>query len=321
MKKGLVHILILALILSMISTVSAQEATSSEQKARVLYELDLFEGTNPNAFTPSLTIQTDRAQAMVMIGRALGWDATAGWDSGAKSGFLDVYDWAEPYVARAVQEGITFGIGGNRFGSAQSVTRRQLQTWSDRALGMPDTWEANKALNNEDTLLRKDLVDSIWSLLQKPLVGENTSLISTILGEDEAQILIAVRAGLLPADVTVILVVAGEIDGKIDLVEMPVHMTAEEAANGYLPLLALLETETGLKVNRVTINGSDATVDLHADMRYFINAGSAGANLRTQTLIRTFLNLPGIDRVRFTIDGEADVEMDHYSFVGWFEAQ
>ena len=69
-KKGLVHILILALILSMISTVSAQETTSSEQKARVLYELNLFEGTNPNAFTPSLTIQTDRAQAMVMIGRA-----------------------------------------------------------------------------------------------------------------------------------------------------------------------------------------------------------------------------------------------------------
>ncbi len=320
MKKGLALILTMALMFSMMSAVSAQEAVTTEQKAQTLYELDLFLGTNPETFTPNLAGQTNRAQAMVMIGRALKWDSSEFWDTEATSGFLDVDDWAEPYVARAVQEGITVGVGGNRFGADQSVTHRQLQTWSDRALGMADTWEANEALDNDLALIREDLVDSIWTLLQKPLSGEETSLISTIIGENEVQLRTAIRAGLMPADVTVILVVAGEIDGELDFVEFPVHMTTEEAASGYLPLLELLEEETGLIVNGVTIDGKDATVDLHGDMQYFINQGSAGAHIRTQTLIRTFLNLPDTDRVRFTIDGVEDVEMDHYSFIGWFES-
>ncbi len=200
-KKAASLVLVIAMILFTMAAVSAEEAATSEEKAEVLYELGLFLGVSATEFVPDLESSTNREQAMAMIARALAWEL----DEDAVSGFDDVSEWAEMYVACAVYRGVTDGVGDNLFGSELGVTERQLQTWFDRALdeelrteeGRVLSWEANAELDNETALIRGDLVDHTWEALMKTPVGEEKILIEMIVGDDIAMLEIAVQAGLI----------------------------------------------------------------------------------------------------------------------------
>jgi len=85
-----------------------------------------------------------RAEGVVMTIRILGKEAEAKATSGLVT-FTDVPDWAKPYVAYAVQNGIANGYSTTTFGSADSMTAAQFITLSLRAMGYKDdvdfTWD------------------------------------------------------------------------------------------------------------------------------------------------------------------------------------
>ena len=197
-KRFLTVALVVALTLASVSVAFADDTLTTERKAEVLHELDLFLGVDLDVFTPDLEGATDRAAAMVMVARALNWVNSEDWDAEGVSGFEDVPEWAEPHVAYAVNMEITYGVGNNRLGTDMDVTERQMQTWFDRALGKGDTWVDNEDLDNTTALIRADLVDHTWdALMQVPVGGEET-LIDTIIGDDEDMLLIALAGYLVP---------------------------------------------------------------------------------------------------------------------------
>ena len=196
-NKILVMGLVMALVLMSASTAVASVAPRTEERAAALYQLDLFLGMDPDAYVPHLEGATDRAAAMTMIARALDWPQSPDWDDEAVSGFADVPIWAEPYVAYAVQRGVTVGIGDNLFGNDMPVTERQIQTWFERALGFGDTWEDNVSLDNSTPLIRADLVDTTWDALMDVPAGEVDTLIEIMLAEEGQRYSIAAAAGLI----------------------------------------------------------------------------------------------------------------------------
>ena len=111
---------------------------------------------------------------------------------------------------------------------------------------------------------------------------------------------------------------AEDVDNVMRLTRTPVFLSAKEAASGYAPLLSMMEQKTGLEVASVRLDGNRVQADLPESMRLYLNQGSTGSGMRVNTLVRTLLTLPGAACVRVTIAGESDVEMDHYSFKGFF---
>lgn len=210
-KKILTILLVLALSLSTAAVAFAEEAPDAEHKAKVLNQLDLFLGVDTEVYTPALGAAADRAAAMVMVARALGWTAAADFDANATSGYTDVPYWAEAHVAYAVEQGVTVGIGDGLFGNAMPITERQLQTWFDRALGKADAWEDNAALDNNVGLVRADLVNGTWEALMEVPVGGSETLIEGIVGDDDDMLWKAMSGGLVeplevdldPADYTI----------------------------------------------------------------------------------------------------------------------
>ncbi len=112
------------------------------------------------------------------------------------------------------------------------------------------------------------------------------------------------------------LCLAEDDDNRMRLTRVPVFLPQAEAATGYKTLLRELARETGIEVEAVRLEGSRVHADLAGPMRLFLNQGSTGSSMRVNTLVRTLLTLPGAADVRVTIGGEADVEMDHFSFRG-----
>ncbi len=63
-------------------------------------QLGLFNGVSTEEFTPALDQMANREQAVKLIADVFQWDI----DASAKSTFSDVSDWAQPYVAKAVEK-------------------------------------------------------------------------------------------------------------------------------------------------------------------------------------------------------------------------
>lgn len=79
----------------------------------------------------------------------------------------------------------------------------------------------------------------------------------------------------------------------------------------------VLET-TGLSINKAELKDDLITVDLTKDIAAKFNKGSAGGITYTNILAMTILNLPGVNKLKVTIEGVPDMESDHFSFNGTF---
>lgn len=79
----------------------------------------------------------------------------------------------------------------------------------------------------------------------------------------------------------------------------------------------LLEA-SGLKINKAEINEGMLTVDLPKDIAAQFNMGSAGGITYTNILVMTLLNLPDINMLQVTVDGDPNVGGDHFNFNGRF---
>lgn len=77
-------------------------------------------------------------------------------------------------------------------------------------------------------------------------------------------------------------------------------------------------SSTNIKINKAVINGDAITVDLSKEVALKFNSGSAGGITYTNILAMTILNLPNIQKLEVTVDGESEVVADHFNFNGTF---
>ena len=132
MKKWISLFLAVAMLFALSLPVFA-----AKSEAQTLHELGLFKGTGTDAAGKpvfDLNRAPTRAEAVTMLVRLLGKEdeALAGdWNTP----FIDVADWAKPYVGYAYANGLTAGVSQTRFGSESSVTAAQFLTFVLRALG------------------------------------------------------------------------------------------------------------------------------------------------------------------------------------------
>jgi len=131
-----------------------EEAEEAEEKGEIdlnkyynmgkdLYDLGLFGGVSESEYVPNLEGSMNRQEAMKMIVSALGWKPADEEDNP----FVDVSDWAKPYVARAYMEGIALGTVPEQsiFGAEESVSKIQLLTFYLRALDYESTYAYDNA--------------------------------------------------------------------------------------------------------------------------------------------------------------------------------
>ena len=202
-KKVLALVLALSLVLSM-GTVSFAAETS---EADVLYDLGLFKGYSATEKLLGLADEADSEQAIVLIGRALGWEV----DMAATVAFEDVSEWAVPYVAYAVANNITNGVSATEFG--KMVDGKRMVTWVLRALGkgLAESWDNTDALAAEmgltvpmsATTTRGVVAGVIYDLLDATPVGGSQTVIAALVAADPTLAPIAEAAGLIPAVTTI----------------------------------------------------------------------------------------------------------------------
>ncbi len=146
-------------------------------KANVLYNLGLFNGINSSTFVPDLETASDRAQAITLIGRAMGWDISKYKnDSTLTSKFTDLQAYAAPYILYAYDHNITKGIGNDRFGSTLPVNSRMMYTWYARALSYTeDVYKDPKLLYNIGLMTQVQydtLMNTNWSELDNDAIRD-----------------------------------------------------------------------------------------------------------------------------------------------------
>ena len=102
----------------------------AEEQAEMLKALGLFIGSNKGF---ELNRNLTRAEAAILITRFMGEEGNALAQENAHP-FTDVPSWADKQVGWLYQNQITAGVGGNRYGSTQSVTYWQLATMLCRVM-------------------------------------------------------------------------------------------------------------------------------------------------------------------------------------------
>ena len=140
--KRLLSLLLAAVLAVSVLALPARAAdpTTAQGSAQLLYDLGLFRGTGIKADgTPEFELNraATRAEAVTMLVRMLGEEDLA-LAAMAPTPFLDVPDWALPYVGYAYRQGLTNGVDATHFGSASSVTAAQYLTFLLRAMGYQD---------------------------------------------------------------------------------------------------------------------------------------------------------------------------------------
>lgn len=141
MRKIIALILLIVVSYTMLCT-TALSATDPRytKEAMTLNSLGLFSGTGVDSKgNPVFELDrpATRIEAIVILIQLIGKQDEA-LSTTAANPFTDVPGWAEKYAAYAYENGISGGIGGNKFGSADKVTQNQFITFILRALGYSD---------------------------------------------------------------------------------------------------------------------------------------------------------------------------------------
>ena len=122
MKKWISLFLAFAMLFALSLPVFAAESEAQEA-AQTLHELGLFKGTGTDAAGKpvfDLNRAPTRAEAVTMLVRLLGKEdeALAGdWNTP----FIDVADWAKPYVGYAYAYGLTNGTSATTYSGSTTI--------------------------------------------------------------------------------------------------------------------------------------------------------------------------------------------------------
>lgn len=193
MKRRAVALLLLCVMLfGMIGTVHGADV-QAQNAAKTLYELGLFSGTGTDA-NGNPNFDLDRAptrhEAVTMLVSLLGkkQDALSGtW----KIPFIDVTDWARPFVGYAYANGLTSGTSASTFGGDDRISAAQYLTFVLKVLGYEagkdfqwdKAWELSDKIglthgeyNAKTAFTRGDVAEISLSALSTKQKGTQTTL-------------------------------------------------------------------------------------------------------------------------------------------------
>ncbi len=205
--------------------VASENAASSLQKAEALKEMGLFQGSDRGF---ELERPPTRAEALVMLVRLLGKEQEAVAQYASVSAdkpshpFVDVPNWAQPYVSYAWRNKLVAGVSATRLGADDPVSAPQYYTFVLRALGYDDRqgdfqWEkadeqaaaaglfvdrahADDAAAADAPFVRADLMDISYAALGTRLKNEDETLLLKLMREGAVDSQAAVRAGIIGSE-------------------------------------------------------------------------------------------------------------------------
>lgn len=233
-KKVLAIALACALLLTNFTSFAA-DGLKYEKEGEALWQLGLMQGYSETEMDLGLDKDLTREAAMKLIASILGWEV----DMEATTVFADVSNWAQPYVAVAVEKGVTNGISETEFGGSQVATMHQLVTWFLRALGYEDAYAnaatlamtnnlvtANELIKFEDPILRDDFAGVAYKALTMKPMGTDVTLIEQLVAK-----------GTLTAEQVILLGLMKEPEPeKLEVVSVEALTLVQTAVTFNLPL-------------------------------------------------------------------------------------
>ena len=158
-----------------------------------LCEMKLFYGTGQGY---DLDRTPSRAEASAMLVRLLGKEAEARTGK-YTSPFTDVPAWAKPYVGWLYQNKLTYGVGGNKFGSDDKCDARMMAAFLLRTLGYAEangdfTYRtalefaekkgvADSVNQGTDGFTRDEMVAMSYTALSRPTKAGASSLLAALV--------------------------------------------------------------------------------------------------------------------------------------------
>lgn len=207
MRRAIAMILTTVLLLTAVPA-SASTGLKYEKEGEVLYKLGLLAGYSTTDMVLGLEDELTREAAMKLIVTLLGWKV----DTNDRSPFNDVSNWAQPYVAKAVEMKITNGISTTEFGGSQQATMHQLITWFLRALGYEqmESWTeaavfglqldlvtAGELIGFENEVRRDELAGVAYKALMAKPVNSSVTLIEKLVQQGKVNQDLAVALGIM----------------------------------------------------------------------------------------------------------------------------
>lgn len=137
MKRILLSMsLVMIVFVSSVSPAFAVYSAQYQEQAESLKILGVFQGTGGGF---ELDREPSRLEGLVMMIRMLGKETAAKGLSSQPCVFVDVPAWGIGYVNYAYQNGMTKGVGNQRFGTTDKLSAKSYVTLMLRALGYNDS--------------------------------------------------------------------------------------------------------------------------------------------------------------------------------------
>ena len=182
-------------VLAAAALTTAASAADFTACADRLYEMKLFYGTDQGY---DLDRTPSRAEASAMLVRLLGKEEEARTGN-YTSPFTDVPAWAKPYVGWLYQNKLTFGVGGNKFGSNDLCDARMMAAFLLRTLGYAEangdfTYQtalefaekkgvADSVNQGTEDFTRDEMVAMSYTALSRPTKAGASSLLAALVAE------------------------------------------------------------------------------------------------------------------------------------------
>lgn len=179
MKKPIISLLLAALMLCSMIPTAFSATNEAIDAANALYDLGLFNGIgiNPDG-TPNFDLDRTptRHEAITMLVALLGKSDEA-QNGNWSTPFVDVADWAKPYVGYAYANGLTSGTSATTYGGNQPVTATQYLTFVLTALGYKNgvDFQWDKAWELSDKI---GLTDGRYNAYTKEFLRSDVAIIS-----------------------------------------------------------------------------------------------------------------------------------------------
>jgi hypothetical protein len=168
--------------------------------ASKLKEIGVLNGTD-NGF--ELNREPTRIEGLIMLIRLLGKESVALQTDTTTSVFADVPSWAKAYTNYAYYNGLTTGIGNNKFGTNDNIDAKSYITFILRALGYNDSagdFKWNDAIFyaqniqlydnsmqielNSAIFLRAHVAEISYKALATKMKGSNLTLIQKLIKDN-----------------------------------------------------------------------------------------------------------------------------------------
>ncbi len=154
LKKLFAVIMTVAMLASVMVPALAAEGFQFEDEAQKLYDLGLFKGNSDTSYVPDLGTTLNRQAGLALAIRLLGKDAEVAAMSAEEVATQlakivdadEITEWAKPYAAYAVKNGLTNGIDSNilpnvKFGAQLPLTGKEFINFILKIMGYQVAWD------------------------------------------------------------------------------------------------------------------------------------------------------------------------------------